>query len=160
MVCLRAADDPDIETGTFTLFKFEQAIGEERYEIRPGPGGFDGFTLTSKFSFTDRGTTVPLDATLQFDRDRAPVHFLIHGDTARLSTIDAEVTLAGGMATIREGSASRREPRAGRCLHAGRLRAAVGADGVDAVLGGARTAGIGRCFRTAPRALSRVAATR
>ena len=104
----RAADDPS-ETGTFTLFKFEQAIGEERYEIRPSAGGFDGFTLTSKFSFTDRGTTVPLDATLQFDRDLLPVHFLIHGDTARLSTIDAEVTLAGAMATIREGSASRRE---------------------------------------------------
>ena len=47
---------------------------------------------------------------LQFDRDLVPVHFLIQGDTARLSTIDAEVTLAGGMATIREGSASRREP--------------------------------------------------
>jgi hypothetical protein len=48
----RAADDP-ADAGTFTLFKFEQAIGEERYEIRPGA---EGFTLTSKFSFTDRGT--------------------------------------------------------------------------------------------------------
>jgi imidazolonepropionase-like amidohydrolase len=102
----RAADD-QAETGTFTLFKFEQAIGEERYEIQPAA---EGFTLTSKFSFTDRGTTVPLDATLQFDRDRLPVRFLIHGDTARLSKIDAEVRLAGGVATIREGSASRREP--------------------------------------------------
>ena len=102
----RAADDP-AAAGTFTLFKFEQAIGEERYEIRAGA---DGFTLTSKFSFTDRGTTVPLDATLQFGRDLVPVHFLIRGDTARLSTIDAEVTLAGATATIREGSASRREP--------------------------------------------------
>jgi imidazolonepropionase-like amidohydrolase len=102
----RAAAD-QAETGTFTLFKFEQAIGEERYEIQPAA---EGSTLTSKFSFTDRGTTVPLDATLQFDRDRLPVRFLIHGDTARLSKIDAEVRLAGGVATIREGSMSRREP--------------------------------------------------
>jgi imidazolonepropionase-like amidohydrolase len=112
-VCLgllaRAADD-SAETGTFTLFKFEQAIGEERYEIRPGAEGSS--VLTSKFLFTDRGTTVPLDATLELNRDRLPVHFVIRGDTARLSKIDAEVTLAGGVATIREGSASRREPAA------------------------------------------------
>jgi imidazolonepropionase-like amidohydrolase len=100
-----AADDV-AETGTFTLFKFEQAIGEERYEIRPDSGGF---TLASKFSFTDRGTNVVLDTTLQFDRELVPVHFAIQGDTARLSTIDAEVTLSGGAATIRDGSTSRRE---------------------------------------------------
>ena len=107
-----AADDAP-ESGVFTLFKFEQAIGEERYEIQPapaGPGEAAGFTLTSTFSFNDRGTTVPLDTTLQFDRELFPVRFAIRGETARISTIDAEVTLAGGMATIREGSASRREP--------------------------------------------------
>ncbi len=103
---LAHAADEAAETGTFTLFKFEQAIGEERYEIRSGSGGF---TLASKFSFIDRGTTVPLDTTLQFDRELVPLHFVIHGDTARLSTIDAEVTLSGGTATIRDGSTSRRE---------------------------------------------------
>jgi imidazolonepropionase-like amidohydrolase len=104
----RAAEDP-ADTGTFTLFKFEQAIGEERYEIRPGA---EGSILISKFLFTDRGTSVPLDATLELNRDRVPVHFAIRGATARLSKIDAEVTLAGGIATIREGTASRREPMA------------------------------------------------
>ena len=106
-----AADDP-ADSGVFTLFKFEQSIGEERYEIRPDtgdPAGRDSFTLTSKFSFTDRGTTVPLDTTFQFDRTLVPVRFSIRGETARISTIDTEVTFAGGMATIREGSASRRE---------------------------------------------------
>ncbi len=101
-----AADDAT-EIGTFTLFKFEQAIGEERYEIRPGDGGS---TLTSKFSFTDRGTAVALDTTLQLDPALAPLHFVIRGDTARLSTIDAEVTLSAGAATIRDGSTTRREP--------------------------------------------------
>ena len=101
-----AADDWS-ETGRFTLFKFEQAIGEERYDIQPGAGGF---TLTSSFSFTDRGTTVPLATTLQFDPDLVPFHFSIKGETARLSTIDAEVTLSGGIATIRDGPASHGEP--------------------------------------------------
>ena len=55
---------------------------------------------------------MPLDATLELNRDRLPVRFVIRGDTARLSKIDAEVTIAGGVATIREGSASRREPAA------------------------------------------------
>ena len=108
-----AADDAP-ETGVFTLFKFEQAIGEERYEIRPapdGPGRRCRLTLTSKFSFEDRGSTVPLETTLQFDRELSPVHFTIRGETARISTIDTEVTLAGGVATIREGAASRREPQ-------------------------------------------------
>jgi imidazolonepropionase-like amidohydrolase len=101
-----AAED-SADTGTFTLFKFEQAIGEERYEIRSGAGGV--FTLASKFSLADRGTVVALDTALQFDRELVPLHFVIHGDTARLSTIDAEVTLSGGTATIRDGSTSRRE---------------------------------------------------
>jgi imidazolonepropionase-like amidohydrolase len=102
----RAADDP-VESGVFALFKFEQEIGEERYDSRSSAGSF---TLTSTFSFNDRGTPVPLDTTLQFDRDLVPIHFTIHGDVARISKIDAEVTLAGGTATIREGAATRSEP--------------------------------------------------
>ncbi len=85
---VRAADDP-AETGTFTLFKFEQAIGVERYQIRPDG---DRYVLTSNFSFTDRGTPVMLDTSFDFTPPLTPVHFRIKGDTARLSTIDQEVT--------------------------------------------------------------------
>jgi imidazolonepropionase-like amidohydrolase len=99
----RAADDP-VEAGTFTLFKFEQAIGTEHYEIRPDG---DRFLLTSNFSFTDRGTGVMLDTTFQFTQPTASggasgaalsgppltaTRFTIKGDTARLSTIDLDVT--------------------------------------------------------------------
>ena len=97
----RAADDP-VEAGTFTLFKFEQAIGAERYEIRPDG---DRYLLTSNFSFTDRGTGVTLDTTFQFSQPTTsdgaavsgppaftPTRFTIKGDTARLSTIDLDVT--------------------------------------------------------------------
>ena len=83
----RAADDPS-EAGTFTLYKFEQSIGVERYQIRPDG---DRVALTSVFSFTDRGTNVVLNTTLQFEQGLTPTHFTIKGDVARLSMIDAEV---------------------------------------------------------------------
>jgi imidazolonepropionase-like amidohydrolase len=83
----RAADGP-AETGTFTLFKFEQAIGVERYQIQPDG---DRFALTSVFSFADRGTNVLLNTSFQFAAPLTPTHFKIKGDTARLSVIDQEV---------------------------------------------------------------------
>src|SRR5437762_3010020 len=89
-VLVRAADDPS-ESGAFTLFKFEQAIGSERYQIRPDDTDADRYTLTSTFSFTDRGTGVLLNTSLQFQPPLTPTRFAIKGDTARLSTIDRQV---------------------------------------------------------------------
>jgi len=102
----RAADDP-VESGQFTLFKFEQAIGEEHYDVRADG---DLFALTSSFSFTDRGTPVQLSTTAQFDRTFTPARFTIKGETARITGIDAEVSIAGGTATVREGTESRQVP--------------------------------------------------
>ena len=105
---LRAlAQTPGVEEGAFALFKFEQRIGEEKYEIRPGP---TGSTLTSTFSFMDRGTTVPLSTTLEWNGERVPAHFAIKGRAARISAIDVEVTVAAGAADIRDGAATRRAP--------------------------------------------------
>lgn len=102
----RAADDPG-ESGQFTLFKFEQAIGEERYEVQADD---DRLALTSTFSFTDRGTPVQLSTSAQFDRTLKPAHFAVKGETARITGIDTEVTIAGANATIREGGETRRAP--------------------------------------------------
>jgi imidazolonepropionase-like amidohydrolase len=102
----RAADDP-VESGQFTLFKFEQAIGEERYDVRADG---DLFALTSTFSFTDRGTPVQLSTSAQFDRAFNPARFVIKGETARITGIDAEVTVAGATATVREGRETRSVP--------------------------------------------------
>jgi len=102
----RAAEDPE-ESGQFTLFKFAQAIGEERYDVRADG---DSLALTSTFSFTDRGTPVQLSTSAQFDRTLKPAHFAIKGETARITGIDAEVTIAGANATIREGRETRRAP--------------------------------------------------
>jgi imidazolonepropionase-like amidohydrolase len=102
----RAAGDP-AESGQFTLFKFEQAIGEERYEVQADG---DLLALTSTFSFTDRGTPVQLSTSAQFDQTLKPAHFAVKGETARITGIDAEVTIAGANATIREGGETRRAP--------------------------------------------------
>jgi imidazolonepropionase-like amidohydrolase len=102
----RAADEL-VESGQFTLFKFEQAIGEERYDVRADG---DLLALTSTFSFTDRGTPVQLSTSAQFDQTLKPAHFTVRGETARITGIDAEVTIAGANATIREGRETRRAP--------------------------------------------------
>ena len=99
--------DRGADAGVFALFKFEQRIGEERYEIRRD-GGESGSTLTSAFSFTDRGTTVSLTTMLRLDGARVPAHFAIKGRAARVSAIDIEVTVAGGTADIRDGTTTRR----------------------------------------------------
>ena len=83
---------PVAETGKFRLHKFEQSIGEENYTIT-----HDGSTLTLKsdFLFTDRGTKVPLSATLKAADDYTPQSFIIKGNTSRMSDIDSDVELSG-----------------------------------------------------------------
>jgi imidazolonepropionase-like amidohydrolase len=86
---VRAAPGDPSETGTFTLFKFEQAIGTERYQIKPEG---DRYLLQSGFNFADRGTDVVLNTNFRFAPPLTPVRFTIKGDTARLSAIDQDVT--------------------------------------------------------------------
>ena len=95
------------ESGKFRLHKFEQAIGEESYTITP-----EGKTLTLKtdFKFTDRGTPVPLMATLRTSDSYVPQSFVIKGNTSRISTIDTEITINGNNATIRQGKDTRTVP--------------------------------------------------
>ncbi|MGA7460140.1 MAG: amidohydrolase family protein [Candidatus Korobacteraceae bacterium] len=101
---LIAQTPPAAESGKFRLHKFEQPIGEESYTITP-----DGKTLTLKtdFKFTDRGTPVPLQATLRTSDSYVPQSFVISGKTSRMSAIETEVTISNGSATIRQGKESR-----------------------------------------------------
>jgi len=87
-----------IEQGTFTLHKFEQAIGEETYEIRR-----DGDSISAKidFKFTDRGTPVPLTTTFRSGSDLTPQAFEIKGNVARGFSTDKSVTIDNGKAHIR-----------------------------------------------------------
>lgn len=95
---------PPLESGKFRLHKFQQAIGEESYEVtRDG----DALVTKSEFKFTDRGSPVPLQATLRTRQDLTPLAYEIKGKTSRLSDIDTTVEVTGNRAKIREGNQTR-----------------------------------------------------
>jgi hypothetical protein len=87
-----------LEQGKFTLHKFEQAIGEETYEIRR-----DGDSITAKidFKFTDRGSPVPLSTTFRAAPDFTPRSFEIKGRTARPISIDESITIENNNVHLR-----------------------------------------------------------
>jgi hypothetical protein len=93
-----------VEHGSFRLYKFQQAVGEERYEItRDGAS----VVLQSTFEFADRGVKVPISATLRLSADLRPESFLIRGKTSRFSEIDRELHITGRTATVREQEQTR-----------------------------------------------------
>src|SRR5215470_8381644 len=87
-----------VEQSKFTLHKFEQALGEETYEIRR-----DGDSLAAKidFKFTDRGSEVPLSTTFRAEEDLTPRSFEIKGRTARTVSIAQAITLDNGQLHFR-----------------------------------------------------------
>jgi len=96
------------DSGVFTLYKFQQAIGQERYRVtRNG----DRLVLADSFSFTDRGSKVPLSTTLETSSAGDPLSFQIKGRVSRQSSIDAAVTVRDDSVTIRIDSGSRTIPR-------------------------------------------------
>lgn len=88
-----------VESGKWKLYKFEQPIGEESYELHKTG---DGVALTDHFLFTDRGTPVPLETTFRGSRDLTPATFETKGKVSRQATIDASVTVADDTVTVRE----------------------------------------------------------
>ncbi len=101
---------PQAESGKFRLHKFEQAIGEEDYTITPQGSSLN---LKADFKFTDRGSTVPLSATLTTSDSYVPESFTIKGKTSRSSDIDTEITRVGSSQampatfSIRQGKETR-----------------------------------------------------
>ena len=89
---------PIIEQGKFTLHKFEQAIGEETYEIRRDD---DSISVKINFKFTDRGTPVPLTTTFRGASDLTPQAFEIVGSVARGFSIDKSLTIENGKVRLR-----------------------------------------------------------
>ena len=91
-------DSSIVEQGKFTLHKFEQAIGQETYEIRRDR---DSLTVKMDFKFTDRGSPVPLAAAFRGAPDLTPQAFEIKGRTARPVTIDEAVAIEGSTVHLR-----------------------------------------------------------
>ncbi|MGH7471813.1 MAG: amidohydrolase family protein, partial [Longimicrobiales bacterium] len=92
------------ERGTFHLYKLQNRVGREMYEVRRA-----GDTLitstTAEWNFI--GTPVRLSATLRTTRDRAPLHLVIRGALSTRSDINLEVTVAGGTSAVRERGVTR-----------------------------------------------------
>jgi imidazolonepropionase-like amidohydrolase len=104
---VQAPGQAPVQQGRFKLHKFEQPIGDETWTLaRDG----DDLVLESKFKFTDRGSPVPLSTTLRTAADLTPKSYVVKGRVSRFSTIDTEVAVAAGKATVREGKESREVP--------------------------------------------------
>ena len=86
---------------TFRLYLLGHEIGREIVRSSRLP---DGERVSFDFSFTDRGTTVELAATLELDAEQNARHFVTKGRTYRLFTADSEVTVTDGRARIRDGA--------------------------------------------------------
>ncbi len=96
-----------VQSGKWTLYKFEQAIGQETYEIRPDGASM---VMTDHFEFTDRGSKVPLETTFRFGEGITPESFTTKGKSSRQSQLDNNVEIANGTAKIRQTKTSREEP--------------------------------------------------
>ena len=89
------------EQGVFNLHKFEQLIGKETYTLTRT---LEEVTLKSDFKFTDRGSPVPLTATLTMEKDLTPRDFKIKGKISRFSSIEDSVHgRSAGAVTIPPG---------------------------------------------------------
>src|SRR5580693_6535450 len=93
------ANSASVEHGKFILHKFEQAIGEETYEVRR-----DGDSLNVKmdFKFTDRSTPVPLTASFRSTGDFTPAAFEIKGKNSRSTDIDQAVEVQAEKIRLRD----------------------------------------------------------
>ncbi len=101
---LEAQVDSAVEEGTFRIHKFKQPIGDERYRILVRN---EGRRLTTTFQFTDRGTPVRLDGTLDVSSDLAPRHFDLKGNTSRQTRINVTVDLEQRRVRVRSDSSVR-----------------------------------------------------
>ncbi len=91
------AQEPDA-SGTFVLHKFARPIGKETYSIAAKG---DEYTLISHFTFTDRGTAVPLETTFTARSEgMVPVSYVAKGKSSRLSEMNDAVTVSGDRITM------------------------------------------------------------
>lgn len=87
-----------VEQGKFRLHKMEQPIGEESYQVAKDG---DSLAASMDFKFIDRGTAVPLSASIRTAPDFTPEHFTIKGKTSRQSEIDEEIEIQPGKLRLR-----------------------------------------------------------
>ena len=94
-------------TTTYTLHKFAKAIGKETVTLTPSP---TGFTLTSDFLFTDRGSKVPLKATYTAASDLTPLTLHLEGQSSRSSALKDDLSLSATSVTATRNGKSETLP--------------------------------------------------
>ena len=101
---------PAEEHGALRLYFLQLPVGEENYSVTAESGG--QLMLRASFDYTERGSHVPLTATLRMKPDFTPIEFEAKGKSYRPFSVDAAVQIdAGGKtATVREGGKTRRVP--------------------------------------------------
>src|SRR6202167_4414711 len=93
------ANSASVEHGKFILHKFEQAIGEETFDVtRDG----DFLNVKMDFKFTDRGTPVPLPPLFRSASDFTPAVFEIKGKNSRSTDIDETVEVQAEKIRLRD----------------------------------------------------------
>lgn len=100
---LAAAD----EHGTLILHFIQLPVGKETYELEDEADR--SMTLHASFEYTERGSRVPLIATLRMKPDLTPLRFESKGKSYRPFSVDASVLVNpdGKTATVREGQTTR-----------------------------------------------------
>ena len=95
------------EHGTLLLHFLQLPVGEESYQLTTEADGSQ--TLHANFEYTERGSRVPLDATLNMKPDFTPIQFEAKGKSYRPFSVDAavQVNADGRTATLREGDKTR-----------------------------------------------------
>ena len=98
------------EHGVLLLHFLGQHVGEESYDLTRAPDGTIG--LQSHFAYTERGSTVPLTATLKMRPDFSPIEFRSVGRSYRPFSVDASVAVAadGRTAVVSDGGPSQTVP--------------------------------------------------
>ncbi|HXR96672.1 MAG TPA: amidohydrolase family protein [Terriglobales bacterium] len=79
------------QSGTLKLFFQRVPVGEETYVI-------EGNRLQAHFAYTERASTIKLEAELRWAPDLTPTYFDIHGHSYRPFSVNATVTPAPGQA--------------------------------------------------------------
>ncbi|MGA3236684.1 MAG: amidohydrolase family protein [Bryobacteraceae bacterium] len=95
------------EHGALTLYFLQLPVGEEAYQVTTEANG--ALTLHASFEYTERGSRVPLSATLRMKPDLTPLQFEAKGKSYRPFSVDAAVQVNpdGRTAIVREGDKTR-----------------------------------------------------
>lgn len=98
LFCQAQAQEIPADSGTFLLHKFQQHIGKETYKVYNYK---DQKKYVVDFKFVDRGTPVPLKATIKINPVGDPVELVIKGNTSRMSTVNDSIGIKGNSALVR-----------------------------------------------------------